>query len=89
MKYLFSVAATVALTVSAAASAHGQAEDAPRTSGDDTEASQNRVICKRQKNTGSRLSAEKICLTAAQWAQLKRDQREATERTQSARWKSD
>lgn len=50
---------------------------------------QNRTICKTQKVSGTRLSSKKICMTAAQWEQEKRDQRQATERTQAGRWKSE
>lgn len=88
MKYLFSVATALALTVPAVAVAQEQAEKSRATIEEGTDASQNRMICKRQKSTGSRLGSEKVCMTAAQWAQLKRDQREATERTQAARWKN-
>lgn len=44
--------------------------------------SQNRMICKKQKVSGTRLSTKKVCMTAAQWEQIERDQREITERTQ-------
>lgn len=43
------------------------------------------VVCERQEDTGSRLSAHKICHTRSQWAQIHRDERSATERTQSER----
>ena len=89
MKYLFSVAAAFALTVPAVAVGQGQSENSQSTDEKGADVSQNRMVCKRQKSTGTRLGSEKVCMTAAQWAQLKRDQREATERTQAARWKSD
>jgi len=44
-----------------------------------------KVICEREEDTGSRLSAHKICHTRSQWAQIRRDDRSATERTQSER----
>lgn len=50
---------------------------------------QNRVICKRDKSTGSRLGSKRNCMTAAQWQQAARDQREIVERTQASRIKND
>ena len=94
MKYILSTLAAVALVGPALAGpalAAGQAEpekSAP-TVEEVTDTSQNRMVCKRQKDTGSRLGSKRICMTAAQWAQKKRDERAVTERTQAARWKSD
>jgi len=86
MKYLLPALAMLALATPAVADNDGKAEPAATEANDN---SQNRMICKRQKSTGSRVKSERVCMTAAQWAQLKRDQREVTERTQAARWKSD
>lgn len=44
-----------------------------------------RLICKREKIIGSRLGSKKICATAAQWEQMRADQRQATERIQANR----
>jgi hypothetical protein len=35
----------------------------------------NRVICRTEETTGSRLQAERRCLTAQQWAELQRETR--------------
>lgn len=83
MKYLLPALAALVLAVPAVAHDDGQAEPAAKEATDD---SQNRMICKRQKATGSRLGSEQVCMTAAQWEQLRRDQRQATERTQANRW---
>jgi hypothetical protein len=83
MKYLLPALAMFALASPAIAGDEDKKEPAATEATDD---SQNRMICKRQKSTGSRLRAEKVCMTAAQWAQLQRDQRMETERGQSTRW---
>lgn len=44
-----------------------------------------RVICIKEDDTGSRLSAHKVCRTQSQWDELKRDDRGAVERAQSQR----
>jgi hypothetical protein len=42
----------------------------------------NRLICEKQEVIGSRLATKKICLTAAQWEERKREDREAIEKGQ-------
>lgn len=54
-----------------------------------TKDTQNRMICKRDKSTGSRLGSKRNCMTAAQWQQVERDQREVVERVQASRIKND
>lgn len=73
------VAAQDAKPQTAAAQEEAAEEDAQ------VDKTQNRMICKRQKSTGSRLAEKRVCMTAAQWHQLERDQREATERAQANR----
>jgi hypothetical protein len=43
------------------------------------------VICEKQEETGSRLSAHKVCHTRSQWDQMRRDDRSATEHVQEQR----
>lgn len=43
----------------------------------------NRVICRSSEVIGSRLATKKTCLTAVQWSQMERDQRETVERIQA------
>lgn len=45
----------------------------------------NRVICRTDDSTGSRLRVTKTCMTATQWDRLEHDQREVVERVQAAR----
>ena len=42
----------------------------------------NRMICERENTTGTRLGARKVCLTAAQWQEKRREHREELERAQ-------
>lgn len=41
-----------------------------------------RMVCERVEVTGSRLGARRVCLTAAQWAEKRREHREELERAQ-------
>jgi Spy/CpxP family protein refolding chaperone len=42
----------------------------------------NRIVCDVEQTTGTRLGARKVCKTAFEWAQMKRDQRETLEKVQ-------
>ncbi len=42
-----------------------------------------RIICERIKMTGSRLAVKKTCHTAAEWTELRRQQRMTTDRIQA------
>lgn len=48
-----------------------------------------KVICHKEKSLGSRVAAKKVCKTAKQWEAEQLESRQATERVQSSRWKSD
>jgi len=45
----------------------------------------NRVICRREASTGSRLGAKRRCMTAAQWSDEQQEQRQQLERGQGIR----
>ncbi len=45
----------------------------------------NRMICRTQKVTGSRLKKGKLCMTAQEWADNKRDSRQTLEGAQQRR----
>jgi len=45
----------------------------------------NRVICRREASTGSRLGAKRRCMTAAQWSDEQHEQRQQLERGQGIR----
>ena len=42
----------------------------------------NRKICEKVEKIGSRLNVVRVCMTAAQWEEQKRDHRETFERVQ-------
>jgi invasion protein IalB len=42
-----------------------------------------RVICERVEETGSRLASKRVCMTSQQWAEKRQRDREATERVQN------
>ncbi|WP_141134018.1 hypothetical protein [Sphingopyxis indica] len=68
-----------AVAMEPAASDSAQKDDASK------DGDQNRVICKREKIIGSRLGSKKTCATEAEWAQMRAEQRQATERVQANR----
>jgi hypothetical protein len=41
-----------------------------------------KVVCRRTENTGSLLPGPKVCKTASEWAQIRRDSRDYVEATQ-------
>ena len=45
----------------------------------------NRIICEKIQETGSRLNTRKTCMTAAQWVEQRRRDREAIEEAQRNR----
>lgn len=48
----------------------------------------NRMICRTESSTGSRVSSQKRCLTAQQWADQKLIDRQVVERAQGGGWKN-
>lgn len=42
----------------------------------------NKLICQRVEQIGTRLGARRVCLTALQWEEQRREQREDLERVQ-------
>ena len=57
-----------------------QAQQQPVVRGDPNE-----MVCERQKELGSRLSAKRICKTRAQWASDRLENRQEVERVQTQR----
>ena len=45
----------------------------------------NEVVCERQPVTGSRLGSRKVCMTRAQWADLRLQDRQEIEKAQTRR----
>lgn len=44
----------------------------------------NRIICEKQEILGSRLQSKRVCLTAAEWARKRLEDRQTIDRAQSA-----
>ena len=49
----------------------------------------NRVVCRSEQVVGSRLAKAERCMTAAEWAEVKRLDREAIEKRQNRDQRSD
>ena len=49
----------------------------------------NEMICEKQEILGSRLGKKKVCMTRAQWAELKRQDRQDIEKVQTSRGMQD
>lgn len=73
---LFIVAGLSAMIAGVAASA---APDTNNKQKDDP----NRMICRTIHEVGSRLASHRICMTATQWAEQRRQQRRDVERQQT------
>jgi hypothetical protein len=85
MKYLILSLAAIALAGPVQANNQTAPGKSDPPSAETTETSQNRVICKKERITGSRLGSREICKTEAQWNQIRHDERQALERGQANR----
>ena len=45
----------------------------------------NEVVCEKQESTGSRIASRRVCMTRAQWAERKLQDRQELERVQIQR----
>lgn len=72
-----------ALTLTAASPALGQTTTTTSTPAPTAKAKDpNRKICEKIEKIGSRLNVVRVCMTAAQWEEQKREHREHFERVQ-------
>lgn len=78
-------AAAASLLVSAQSAAQTAAASAPAATNQKASANSNEVVCERQKITGSRLGSRRVCMTRAQWADLRLQDRQEIERVQVQR----
>ena len=69
-----------ALAITAASPAFG--ETATSSNVTDKSKDPNRKICEKVEKIGSRLSVVRVCMTARQWEEQKREHRENFERVQ-------
>lgn len=92
MKTILIAAAAAMMFASPALAKHDTpaADKADETAQKDTDGTPdpNRMICRKQEIIGSRLGSKRVCATAAQWAQMKADMRQTTERVQNGKFKS-
>jgi hypothetical protein len=70
-------------SAAAPASPNGQQPAQPTNAGKNDDP--NRIICEKVQETGSRLNTRKTCMTAAQWVEQRRRDREAVEEAQRQR----
>ena len=45
----------------------------------------NQIVCSRERETGSRVMARRICMPAREWERFRREQRQAIDRAQTNR----
>jgi len=45
----------------------------------------NRIICEKQEILGSRLGSKRVCMTAAEWAVKRREDRQMIDKSQTQR----
>jgi hypothetical protein len=73
MRYMVSALCLFAMLAPASAGAKPRAKE---------QLDPNRMICRTEEELGSRLSRKRRCLTAAQWDEIRRDERMVIERGQ-------
>ena len=69
--------------IAAPASADQQTKPNPNTAANGKDPG--RIICEKVEETGSRLSARRVCMTAQQWDDRRRTDREGVENAQNTR----
>ena len=78
-------AAATGLLVSAPAAAETAAAAAPAAASQKPADKSGELVCERQEITGSRLASRRICLTRAQWAERRLQDRQEVETVQTRR----
>jgi hypothetical protein len=68
----------------ASAPAFAQSSPAPQQPAAKQARDPNEIVCERVEETGSRLSAHKVCMTRSQWAEQRRLTRQDVEKAQTA-----
>lgn len=66
-------------------SEHVRASDTERTELAGETRTNEKVLCRREKATGSRLSGKKVCLTEREWEARRQEARQAVEKGQNQR----
>jgi len=77
---------SAAFLVGAAAPSFAQTQSTPTPTATEKQADDlNKLVCEKQESTGSRLAKKRICLTKAQWAERRLQDRQELERVQMQR----
>jgi len=69
---------TALLMFLAVASTAAMAQETKKDGGD-----KDKLVCRTEADTGTRLSGTRVCLTREQWSERRRQSREAAERAQT------
>ena len=77
--------AALAISQTSIAQTATQSQSQPSTTAQTAGPDMNEVVCERQEVTGSRLARKKVCMTRAQWAALRLEDRQAVEKVQVQR----
>ena len=78
-------AAAAGLLASAPVAAQAPAATAPAASNPKAADPNNQMVCEKQEVTGSRIGTRRVCMTRAQWADLRLQDRQEIERAQTRR----
>ena len=76
---------SAALLLGAAAPSLAQTQPAAAPTAEKQADDLNKLVCEKQESTGSRLAKKRICLTKAQWAERRLQDRQELERVQMQR----
>ena len=82
---LLTLGAALAISQPSIAQTAAPSQTQPSTTAQTTGPDMNEVVCERQEVTGSRLVRKKVCMTRAQWASLRLEDRQAVEKVQVQR----
>jgi hypothetical protein len=74
--------AALAISQTSIAQTATPSQSQPSTTAQTAGPDMNEVVCERQEVTGSRLARKKVCMTRAQWADSRLQDRQATEKVQ-------
>ncbi len=83
MFYTLLLAAAAASAPAATPVVTGQTVTVSRGAESDVVGDSTRIICRSVAETGSRLGRQRICRTAAEWAAMRQDVRQTTDRVQA------
>jgi invasion protein IalB len=82
---LAALALTLPLSAPALAQAASQQQQQQQQSSAKKAPDPNQIVCEKQQEIGSRLATDRVCMTRAQWAEQKRNDRDAIEKAQRQR----